>query len=152
MSQFTDITLSSILFHIVLFCLSSLGTGPSFMSISSLVFELTVFFYKALTRNPEIANIPVWVLPNIWRLGLVRDTKFGTDVSNEMLLNAAKCQDYSSYRCWVIKGKPTWKGGGGDKITPHPFHIRVTIEVSCENCKSSVIDVWIGSKYFSVQC
>ena len=151
MSQFTDITLSSILFHIVLFYLSSLGTGPSFMSISSLVFELTVFFYKALTRNPEIANIHIWVLPNIWRLRLVRDTKFGTDVSNEMLLNAAKCQDYSFYRCWVIKGKPTWKGGG-DKITPHPFQIRAMIEVSWENCKRSVIDVWMGSKYFSVQC
>ena len=34
-----------------------------------------------------------------------------------MLLNAAKCQSYSSYRLWVIKGEPT----GGGKITPlHP--------------------------------
>ena len=53
---------------------------------------MTIFFYKVLTRNPEIGNTPVWVFPNIWRLGQVRDTKFGTNVSNEMLLNAAKSQ------------------------------------------------------------
>ena len=31
---------------------------------------MTIFLYKGLTRNPEIGNIPVWVLPNIWRLVL----------------------------------------------------------------------------------
>ena len=77
---------------------------------------MTIFFYKGLTRNPEIGNTPVWVLPNIWRLGQVMDTKFGTNVSNKMLLNAAKFQGYSSYRFWVIKGKPT---GEGVKL-PHP--------------------------------
>ena len=56
---------------------------------------MTIFFYKWLTRNPEIGNTPVWVLPNIWRLGWVRDTNFGTNVSNKMLLNAAKCQAYT---------------------------------------------------------
>ena len=75
---------------------------------------MTIFFYKGLTRNPEIRNTPVWVLPNIWRLRRVMDTKFGNDVSNEMLLNAAKCQGYSFYRFWVIKRKPTgWRGGRG---------------------------------------
>ena len=39
---------------------------------------MTIFFYKGLTRNPEIGNTAVWVLPNIWRLGRVMDTKFGT--------------------------------------------------------------------------
>ena len=56
---------------------------------------MTIYFYKGLTRNPEIGNTPVRVLPDIWRLGRVRDTKFSTDVSNKMLLNAAKCQGYS---------------------------------------------------------
>ena len=37
-----------------------------------------------------------------------------------MLLIAAKVQDYSFYRFWVIKGKPTKGGGEGGKITPHP--------------------------------
>ena len=52
---------------------------------------MTIFIFKGLTRNPEIGNTPVCVLPNIWRLGQVRDTTFGTNVSNRMLLNAAKC-------------------------------------------------------------
>ena len=30
---------------------------------------MTIFFYKGLTRNPEIGNTPVWVLPNIWNWG-----------------------------------------------------------------------------------
>ena len=67
----------------VSFWLSSLVTGPSFMSISSLVLELWIF-YKGLTRNPEIRNTPVWVLRNIWILGRVMNTKFGTNVSNRM--------------------------------------------------------------------
>ena len=48
-----------------------------------------IFFYKGLTRNPEIGNTPVWVLPNIWRLGQVMNAKLATNVSNRMLLNAA---------------------------------------------------------------
>ena len=71
---------------------------------------MTIFFYKGLTRNPEIGNTPFWVLPNIWRLKQAMDTKFGMNVSDKMLVNAAKFQSYSFYRFWVIKGKPT--GGG----------------------------------------
>ena len=65
---------------------------------------------KGLTRNLEIWNTPVWVLPNIWRLGQVGDTKFGKNVFNKMLLNAAICQGYSSYRFWVIRENQ--QGGG----------------------------------------
>ena len=53
---------------------------------------MTILFYKGLTKNPEIGNTPVWVLPNIWRRGQVMDTKFFTNVSNRILLNAAKFQ------------------------------------------------------------
>ena len=77
---------------------------------------MTIYFYKGLTRNPEIENTPVWVLRNIWRLEQIMDAKFGPNISNRMLLNASKFQGYSFYRFWVIKGEPT--GGGGDKITP----------------------------------
>ena len=83
---------------------------------------MTIFFYKGLTRNPEIGNTHVWVFPNIWRLGWVMDTTFGTNVSNRMLLNAAEFQGYSFYRFWIIKGKPT---GGRGKINPTPTQIRV---------------------------
>ena len=58
---------------------------------------MTKFLYKGLTRNPAIRKCPVWVLPNIWRLGQVRDTKFDTKVFNKMLLNAEKCQSYIFY-------------------------------------------------------
>ena len=75
---------------------------------------MTIFFYKGLTKNPEIGNTPVCVLPNIWRLEWVMDTKFGRNVSIRMLLNATKFQCYSFYRFWVIMGKQT--GGGGGKI------------------------------------
>ena len=85
---------------------------------------MKIFFYKGLTRNPKIGNIRVWVLPNIWRLGRVMDTKFGTNVLNRILLNAAKLQSHSFYRFWVIKGKPT---GGGGELPPPRTQIRVNI-------------------------
>ena len=64
---------------------------------------LAIFVYKGLTRNPEIGNTPVRVLPNIWQLGQLRDTKFGVNVSSKMLLNVAKCQDYNFYHSGVFK-------------------------------------------------
>ena len=72
---------------------------------------MKMIFCEGLTRNPEIGNTLVWVLPNIWRLGQVIDTKAGTNVSNRMLPNAAKFHGYSFYIFWVIKGKLT---GGGE--------------------------------------
>ena len=44
------------------------------------------------------------------------DTKRRTNVSNKMLLNAAKYQSYSFYCFWAIKGKPTM--GVGVKLLP----------------------------------
>ena len=82
---------------------------------------MIIFFYKGLTRNPEIRNIPVWVFLNNWRLQWVRDTKSGTDVSNEMLLIAAKCQGYGFYRLWVIKGKPAPGEGGITSLPPFQY-------------------------------
>ena len=95
-----------------LFLLSSL-----FINIITGSRIMSIFFYKGLTRNPEIRNNPVLVLPNIWRLGQVMETKFDTYVSNKILLNAAKLQGNSSYPFWVIKGKPT---GGRVKLPPPP--------------------------------
>ena len=55
----------------------------------------TISHYKGLTRNPKIGNTTSWILPNTCGLGKVRDTKFGTDISNKKLLNTAKCYCYS---------------------------------------------------------
>ena len=95
---------------------------------------ITIFFYKGLTRNPEIGNSPVWVLPSIWRLGQVRDTKFGKNVSNKMLLNAAKQQGYGLYRFWVIKVKPT-----GGKITPTLIRVKDIVKIFLNFCNFWVI-------------
>ena len=67
---------------------------------------MTIFFYKWLAINSEIEYTPVF-FPIVLRFGQFRDTKFSRNVSNEMLLNAGKCEDYSFYRFWVIKGKTT---------------------------------------------
>ena len=76
---------------------------------------ITIFFYKGLTeiRKSEIPPSEFCPISG----DQVRDTKYGTNVSNKILLNAAKFQGYSSYRFWVIKGKPT----SGGEITPLPL-------------------------------
>ena len=95
-SQFAVMTSSSDFFDIVLYLVSSLVPGFKFhLNIITGSEVMTIYFYKGMTRNPEIRNTPVWVLPDTWRLQRVSDNKFGTDVSNSMLLNAAKCQGYS---------------------------------------------------------
>ena len=74
-------------FDVVLFVLSGLVSGPSFMLTSSLVLEFwQVLAIKGLTKNPEIENIPVWDLSNIWRQGQFRDTKSSMSASNKMLV------------------------------------------------------------------
>ena len=53
---------------------------------------------------------------------LVRDTKFGTNVSNKMLLNAAKCQVTSFTVSELLRKTNSgggW-GGGGVKLPPPP--------------------------------
>ena len=42
-------------------------------------------------------NIPVRILSNTWRLSQVNDAKFDINVSNEKLLEAAKCHIHRSY-------------------------------------------------------
>ena len=96
-------------FDVILLLLSSLVSGPSFMGISSMVLELWQFTF--IRDWPEIGNTLVWVLLDIWRLGRVRDPKLCKDVSDEMLLNVAKCQGYGFYCFWVIKENLT--GGEG---------------------------------------
>ena len=105
---------------------------------------ITISFFKGLTINPEIVRTPVWALPNIWRLDWLENTKFGTNVSNKMLLNAAKCQGDTFYRFWVIKEAiPT----GGVKLSPTPSphlptHTRTQIRIKMtkvENKCSKII-------------
>ena len=105
----------------------NLVTVPSFTSISSLVLELWQFPLIRVLQEIQKSEIPPSKFCQyIWRLEQVRDTTFGTNVSNKMLLNAAKYQGYSFYRFWVIEGKPT--GGRGVKLPPPTNQIRVNSE------------------------
>ena len=106
-------TSTSNFFDVVLFLLSSLVTGPNFMSMSSLVLELWQFSFIRDWPENRKSEIPTSEY-KYKRLGQVMDTKFGTNVSNKMGLNARKFQYYSFYHFWAIKGKPT----GGLKLPP----------------------------------
>ena len=104
MSQFLDIFK---LFWRCFVCLVNFSYWSKFhVNIITASGVMTIFYYKGLTRNPEIGNTPVRLLLNICILRGVRDTKCCTSVSNKTWLNAAKCQGYKFYRFWVIKGKP----------------------------------------------
>ena len=84
--QIFYMTSSSNFFDVALFLLLSLVTGRSFISISSLLLELWQFsFIKDWPEIQTLETPPSEFLLNIWRLGRVRDTKFGTNVSNKML-------------------------------------------------------------------
>ena len=50
---------------------------------------MNIFFYKGLTGNPEVGNTPSEFCP-IYGDWSILNTKFGTNVSNRMLLNATR--------------------------------------------------------------
>ena len=90
MSQFSDMTSSSNFFDVVLFLLSSLVTGPSFMSISWLVLELWQFsFIKDWPKIQKSKISPSEYCPRS------RDWE-GLVVANLAQMFLVKC-------CWVLQ-------------------------------------------------
>ena len=78
---------------------------------------MTIYFYKGLTRNPEIGNTPVWVLHNIWRLKRVRNTKFWTSLIRlYWMLQNDKVVPFIVSELF----KKTNRGGWGIKLPPPP--------------------------------
>ena len=123
-----------------MFLMSGLFTILIFMSISLVFAELWQFLLmKDLTRNPKIGNTRVWVLSNFWRPGQVRDTKFGMNVSNEYLLNAAKFQVHSFYSFWVI----ILRANQQELKIPPP---RLDLKWYPNNCPSISVGVWVKVK------
>ena len=64
------------------------------ISLGSCQFLLELWqfpFIKNLTKNREIKNTLVSTLSNFWRVGQVRDNKFGKGVSNVMIFEAPNC-------------------------------------------------------------
>ena len=109
-----DIIVIFFSFWLFLFLLSCLVTGPSFM-VSCQYHHWFESYDNSLLQviDQESRNRYYLCLSFSQYLEMesVRDTKFGKNVSSEMLLNAAKCLGYNFYRFWVIKRKPTWGGG-----------------------------------------
>ena len=150
-AQFPDVTSSPIFFDVIFFLLSSLATGPSFMSISSQILELWQFSH--ITDWPEIRKLvtpPSEFCPMSWDCSELGITKFGANVSNKMWLTAAKCQGYRFYCFWVIQGKTT---GGGGKITfpPTTIEIRVKYWVVSKTLQSPKRIAKFGWKYLICQ-
>ena len=81
---------------------------------------MIIFYYKGMTRNPEIGNIPVWVLPNIWRLGGVIDIKFSkmSLIECYWMLQNSRVTAFTVFELWR-------ENQLGDKITPRPTQIGV---------------------------
>ena len=119
-SQFSKMTLLSVLFDVALFLLSSLVTGPSFMSISSLVLELWQFSF--IRDWPEIrkSEIPpsefcpisgdwgeLWI-PNLAQMSLIK--------CYWMLQNAR----VTAFTVSELLRKNQQGGGSSGRITPHP--------------------------------
>ena len=94
---------------------SILVTGPSFMSILSLVLELWQFSFIRdwpEIRKSEIPPSEFCLISKDWG-----ESEIPNLVQNEMLLNASKCQGFSFYCFWVIKGK---SAGRVKSTTPSP--------------------------------
>ena len=108
-SQVSDMTSSSFFFFFFwrLVPLVQLSYWSKFhVNITTGSGITAIFFYKGLTRNPEIGSTSVWVFPNIWRRGELGTPNLARMSLNKMLLNTAECQGYSFCSFWVIKGKP----------------------------------------------
>ena len=122
-SQFPDMTSKSFFLRCFVFLVKFSYLSKFHVNIITGSGIMTIFFYKEFTRNPENRKCPRLSFAQYLETGANMDTELCTNVSNRMLLNAAKFQVYSFYRFWVIKKKPNGMegGGGGGKITPLPY-------------------------------
>ena len=117
-SQFSDMTSSSVFFDVILFLLSSLVTGPSFMSISSLVLELWQFYFVRDWPEIQKSEIPpsgFCPISGDWGELWIPNSARRFPIKYYWMLQNAR--GYIFYRFWVIKEKPTGgRGGGGVKL------------------------------------
>ena len=105
---------------------SSLVTGPSVMSISSLVLELWQFSF--IRHWPEIQKSDITLSGFCPISGDRRE--LGIPNLPQMLPNVAKCQGYSFNCFWLIEGKPTeW-----EKFFPPPPPNLTQIRVKLTFC------------------
>ena len=90
------------------------------------------FLLQGIEQKSGMRKYPHLSLAQHLGFGQTKDTKFGTNLSNEMLLNAAKYQCCRFYHLWVINSKQT----GMVEITLPPLlafltnlHIQAFVEL-----------------------
>ena len=111
MPQFSDMTLSNF-FEIVLFLLSSLVTGPSFMSISSLALELWQFSF--IRDWPEKRKYPRLSFTQYLETG----SSYGYQICHECLwmLQNSRVTAFTVFE--LLRENQL---GGGVKLPPPPL-------------------------------
>ena len=117
-SQFSDMTSASNIFDVVLFLLSSLVTGPSFMSISSLVLELWQFSFIRdwpEIRKSEIPPSEFCPISGDW------DKFWIPNLARMFLIECYWMLQNSRVTAFTVFELLRENHGGGGKITPsHP--------------------------------
>ena len=125
-SKFSDMESSSNFLYVDFFSLAKFNYWSKFhVNIITGSEVMTISFYKGLTRNSEIGKTHVWVLPNIWRLGRVRNTKSGTNISNKILLNATN----GTVKAFTIS-EPLRENQQGVKLPPPPTQMKVKAHIA----------------------
>ena len=137
-------------------CRKSFKFPPSFMSVSLLALELWQFLF--INDWPEIQKSEIrlpefFLISRDWGdLGI----PFGRHVSNEKLLNAAKCQDYSFYRSELLREDQQAVRKMLLASSP-PTQIRFTKSITYNNNLSTIdkilqLDNFVSIHYRNVQC
>ena len=143
-SQFSNMTSSSFFWRCFLSLVNFSYWSKFHVNIDTGSQIMTVFFYKGLTRNPEIGNTPICVLPNIWRLGGGGGGGGGVWKPNLAWISLIKCYwmlQISRVTAFTVIELLRENQLGG-KITP-PTQIRVKCISECEIFWSTIDKVFI---------
>ena len=118
-SQFAGIKSSSKFFCVALFFLSLLVTGPRFMPVPLLVLELWQILFIRDWLEIQKSEKPVLVLPNIWRLGGVKDTKFGrmSQMNSYWMLQNGRVPVFTVSK--LLRENQQWGGAWECENNPH---------------------------------
>ena len=124
-SQFYDMTSKSHFFDVGLFLLSGLITGPSFMSISSLVLELWQFSFKKDWPEIRKSEIPLYEFCPIsggWG---------GLWIPNLARMSLTECywmQQNSRVTAFTVFAllRENQRTGAGDKTSPTQIRVKST--------------------------
>ena len=125
-SQFSDMTSSSSFFDVPLFLLSSLVTGPSLMSISSLVLGLWQFRFIRdwpEIRKSEIPPSEFWPISGHWG---------ELEIPNSAWMSLMKCYGIlqnDRVTAFTVSELLRENQHGGKITTPSPSPIKIRVKI-----------------------